>query len=237
MQSAAAEYAVQTDAGKELPLHTEPLLRFNNPVSGVPDGIVVAWLDGRRPAILAQVFQTKDGLWIQECQSIARVPLAMRHAGEIRWQPRTGADEWVHLDNGPLPAPTAVGRLAQMRSIAGQFSGSDDFKISASDAEPTRHELRMLPRPVYRYSDESAGIPDGAVFAFVHGTDPEVFLVLEARVGTEAPDWYYTFAPMTCWGVHVRRGEGEVWSVEERYGKSSERGLYHVWVHSREVAP
>jgi hypothetical protein len=40
MQSAAAEYAVQTDAGKELPLHTEPLLRFNNPVSGMPDGSV-----------------------------------------------------------------------------------------------------------------------------------------------------------------------------------------------------
>ena len=46
-----------------------------------------------------------------------------------------------------------------------------------------------------------------------------------------------SFAPMTCWGVHVKRGDDEVWSAPERYGKSTERGLYHVWVHSREVAP
>jgi hypothetical protein len=161
----------------------------------------------------------------------------MRRAGEIRFQPRTGADEWAHLEDGPTPAALAVARLVQMRGIAEQFSAADDFRISAADAEPTRHELRMLPKPVYRYADESAGIRDGAVFAFVHGTDPEVFLILEARDGTDAAGWHYTFAPMTCWGVHVKRGDDEVWSAPERYGKSTERGLYHVWVHSREVAP
>ena len=76
---------------------------------------------------------------------------------------------------------------------------------------------------------------DGAVFAFVHGTDPEVFLVIEIRKDKRGEiGWHYTLTPMTCWAVQVARGDSEVWSVPERLGKSSRRDLYHVWIHTPE---
>jgi hypothetical protein len=52
-------------------LYPKPLLRWTNPVGGVPDGIIVMWTDGVRPAILAQVFQTKDGLWVHAAKFFA----------------------------------------------------------------------------------------------------------------------------------------------------------------------
>ena len=79
-----------------LTLHDEPILRFSNPVSGVPDGIVVMWKDGQRPAVFAQVFQTKEGLWVHECQSLASRPAQMQAGGQSRSgsrrsQPRSSA--------------------------------------------------------------------------------------------------------------------------------------------------
>jgi hypothetical protein len=215
-----------------LALHEGPLLRFSNPVGGVPDGIVVMWKDGARPAVFAQVFQTKEGLWIHECQSLAAAPLSMQQGAKTFWSPQEAAAGFQPLADGPAAAAGASRRLVQMKAIAAEFSASDDFKISSRDQETTRHALRLLPTPVYRYADAAAGIADGAVFAFVHGTDPEVFLVLELRSDGAGPQsWHYTLAPMTCWAVQVNRGKTPVWSVPERMGKNKPQDLYHVWVH------
>ena len=40
-------------------------------------------------------------------------------------------------------------------------------------------ELRLLATPLYRYRDTSPEGSDGALFAFVQGTDPEVLLLVE----------------------------------------------------------
>jgi hypothetical protein len=44
-------------------------------------------------------------------------------------------------------------------------------------------ELRLLPKPLYRYASRSQKVLDGALFAYVwtRGTDPEWLLLLEAR--------------------------------------------------------
>src|SRR6188768_3375148 len=43
-------------SAKPLTLHPNPLLRFDNAVGGVVDGVVLMWTDGSRPAALAQIF-------------------------------------------------------------------------------------------------------------------------------------------------------------------------------------
>jgi hypothetical protein len=55
--------------GNSMKLHAEPLLRWNNPVSGVRDGGVFLWMLDGRPQAAVQVFQLKDGLWLHEFQS------------------------------------------------------------------------------------------------------------------------------------------------------------------------
>ena len=97
------------------------------------------------------------------------------------WQPKETARGVPPLDRCSRRRANAGRRLVQMKAMAAEFTAADDFKISSSDQETTRHELRLLPTPVYRYEDPKRASTDGAVFAFVHGTDPEVFLVLESR--------------------------------------------------------
>jgi hypothetical protein len=236
MTSQAAAYKLTLDNKSEtkLELHGEPLLRFSNPVSGVPDGVAMMWKDGKRPAVVAQFFQTKEGLWIHEVQSLADTGLIMQRGGETIWQPRDGAEPFQKLDKAPALADSPTKRLAQMRALAEEFSAADDFKISAGDKETTRHPLRMLPRPVYRYQDPESDVADGAMFAFVHGTDPELFLVLEYRSKPAASaGWYYTLTPMTCWAVTASRDKKEIWTVGDRLGKSTQASLYHVWIYKQ----
>jgi hypothetical protein len=146
------------------------------------------------------------------------------------WQPKAGSQEYRPLEGGPVAAAAAGPRLVQMKALAARFTAYDDFKVSSTDTETTKHELRLLPTPVYRYEDKDAGISGGAVFAFVHGTDPEVFLVLESRKSAgEQPAWHYALAPMICWAVQSRLDRKEVWSVHERLGKSTPADSYHIW--------
>lgn len=229
MKQQAAEYTLTSDGGGKLTLHDEAILRFSSPVGGVPDGIVVMWKEGERPAVFAQVFQIKDGRWLHECQSLASGGFKMQIGDQVFWQPKEPAGAFQLLPDAPAPAATAGRRLVQMKAIAAEFSAADDFKINSTDQEATRHELRLLPTPVYRYQDSESGIADGAVFAFVHGTDPEVFLVLENRTGGGKSAWHYALAPMTCWSVSAKRNEKTVWTAPERLNKSTPADPYHIW--------
>jgi hypothetical protein len=90
------------------------------------------------------------------------------------------------------------------------------------------YQLRLLPRPVHRYADEGAGIVDGALFAFTYGTNPEVFLQIEARrEETDRPRWRVSFARSSAAAVAVTRDGMTVWSAEayERVGFRSGRLL------------
>jgi hypothetical protein len=57
---------------------------------------------------------------------------------------------------------------------------------------------------------------DGALFAFVLGTDPEVFLFLEARSGRESLEWQYALAPMTIYAVKASYRGNAVWELPNR---------------------
>jgi hypothetical protein len=237
MLASVRDFQVVADDDAQHPwqLEPNPLLRWTNPVGGVPDGIIVMWTDGVRPSILAQVFQTKDGYWIHEFQSVAVRPFVMRDGNRVLWEPRKAGGEFHALDDAPAPAESGVKCLTQMRNIADQFSAYDDFKIHATDTETTRHELRLMRKPLYRYEAPEHGIIDGAVFAFALGTDPEVFVILEGRQGGDGTrSWDYALAAMTAWAVEVKHRDKSIWSVAERLENHSPRGDYHAWVFDRE---
>jgi hypothetical protein len=232
MKRQAADYEVtlKSSPAIKLALHSEALLRFDNAVGDVVDGIAVMWKEGERPAIFAQIFLTKDGMWIHEMQSMASAGLSMRLGKVSKWEPEEAAAKFTPLPDAPRAADNAFKRLVQMKALAARFSATDDFK-SNTDREGTRFALRLLPTPVYRYRDAKRGINDGAVFALVHGTDPELFVILEHQGEGDKAGWFYSLVPMTCWAVQAKLGTKEVWSVPERLNKTTVRGPYHVWAY------
>lgn len=208
----------------ELAFHPKPLLRWSNPVGGARDGVVVMWTDAVRPVLLVSVFQSKGGDWIQEFQSLATNPIELSKDERLLWEPPGKSVEFRPVESFPAPADSRSKRLIEMRRIAEQFDAYDDFKSNNVDE---RHRLRLMPNPLYRYEAEKQGVIDGALFAFVLGTDPELCLLLEARE-TAAGDrvWEFAFAPMTCWAVEVQRQGKPVWFSGARVGGSAPKDMF-----------
>lgn len=228
--ASVANFKITVDKeGQPLTLRENPLMRFTNDIGGVLDGAVMMWTSGQRPMVAAQVFVTGDGVWLHEFQSFADQPLKLTSEGKTIWQPKKAGGKWQDFANAPAVEATRNGRLKQMKDLADQFSISEDFRVRVGDKDTSRYELRRLSAPMYRYEESSDGI-DGAVFAFVHGTDPEALLTIELQNNGGKSTSRFNFAALTCWAMQAKQGDRQVWSVPEMYGKSAQDQPYHLWV-------
>ena len=209
MKDSALVYKLTTGANdtEELKLQQDGALRWTNPVSGLKDGTLFFWttVEGR-PYAAAQVFLIKNEVWLHEFQSLTTSSFRATRAGKLIWSPTKAGIEWKPVPDAPVPAKTATQRLSQMKTIIDRFAANDDFEGSS------RWELRLLAKPLLRYSSVSQQVIDGATFAFVHTTDPEVFVTLEAQQaeGKEAT-WHYSLAPMTAYALKVTLDGELVW--------------------------
>ena len=75
--------------------------------------------------------------------------------------------------------------------------------------------MRILPRPLHTYSDRNRSVIEGALFAFVLGTDPELLMQIEARSGADGTKWQVGFARAASAELSVRVDEQEVWSAAD----------------------
>jgi hypothetical protein len=214
MKTSVATYVVMAD-GQEIKLNPEPLLRWDNPVSKVPDGTLFLWQDAKsRPKAIVQVFiaaNTKD-LWLHEFQSLSTSKFEMFRNDSPVWTPDRGGVDWKPLPDAPSPGGTRIARLTQMRQLAKRFEAQDDFEGKS------RWDLRLLSTPLHRYGADGEDVIDGAIFAYAHGTDPEALLLLEARPGQGGAEWNYALAPMTGYALRVSDQGKEVWTIDKRPG-------------------
>jgi hypothetical protein len=134
--------------------------------------------------------------------------LVSRPAGALNeWKPQAGLAR-KELPNAGAPASTAGARLAQMRRLAQEFSGHE------TDGEDKRDDLRLLPAPLYRYPSAEDGVVDGALFTLVstEGTDPEVWLLIEARKEGANIRWEYACCRFSNRNLYVQHKDKAVWS-------------------------
>ena len=204
-------------------LQSDPVFRLGKQGDGVVlEGAIFLWADEvDRPAAAAQVFLVQSaahsaGEWRHEFTSLSTRSFTATQAGKPRWMPMVAGVAFQPIPGAPKPADTPKERLRQMRELAGEFRAEDDFWGRGWSI------LRLLPRPISRYGKVAATPEDGALFAFVLGTDPEAFLFIEARKGNGGLEWQYAFAPMTCWrSGPSTRGDPSGASVERSTGNRS----------------
>jgi hypothetical protein len=89
-----------------------------------------------------------------------------------------------------------------------------DFAATKKERDGSQQELRLLTQPIYRYASPKQQVQDGGLFVLVQGTDPEVFLLLEARGEADSPRWMFAAARMNGVGFDVRYLDKPIWSVE-----------------------
>jgi hypothetical protein len=211
MRSAARAYRIvlsSDDGPEELKLRSEPLLRWTNPIRRTTDGTVFLWTHHDRPAAVLCMYPNLGAL-DHEFQSLAEAPLAAYYESSDSpdWTPREPGVTFRPVPEAPSPAASGAGRLSQMRGVARRFRAL--FGERADE-----HELRLLTQPLYRYPAKGSAENDGAVFAFVQGTDPEMLLIVEIRNGADGePRWHYAAARMTVVNLHLEYQEQPVWSA------------------------
>jgi hypothetical protein len=99
-----------------------------------------------------------------------------------------------------------------MKTLARRFKAHEIFK--------GRFELRLLSKPVHRYSDEQSGLIDGTAFIWSRGSDPEVLLLIELAQGDAGkPRWQYAFARIGSAELHASLDGEEVWLAPEAFAQ------------------
>jgi hypothetical protein len=213
MRKSAAQFTIHAGNDHEhaLELLENPVLRWANPENTAKDGTVFLWTRRSRPLAMLQLFTYDDEHFSHEWQSLDRGPLTAARGQQVEWSPDEPGVEFSALIDFEEPAAILAARLRQMKALAARFSSTH---VGFTENQ-TPVELRLLPQPLYRYEPdrETPDLVDGALFAFVQGTDPQSLLVLEARRDGEKLGWHFAFARMASGAVAARYQGREVFSV------------------------
>lgn len=213
--AAAYELRAESAEGRRLVLRNESPLRWTNPLAGrKTHGDVFVWTDEGRPAAVLSLYEytTPDGVVHEhhEFCSLATTPLVGVGPGDRNWSPKEPGITLVPIPEAPPPAHATIRRLSQMRQLAGQFTGA---KITRE--ERAKRDLRTLPQPVLRYESKHYDVLDGALFALVEATDPEIFLLIEARPNAGKDAWHFALARMNSLWLAASYQDKQVWEAEE----------------------
>ena len=202
------------------PLHEKLALRWSNPVSGVVDGGVFIWTDGRRPVVIGKAFLRERGgavetpaSWCEALESVTSIPFVMQADGQDVWKPTSPGVRFHDLDeNEGQPSDNDNARLTQMRGLARKIQ-----VIGNWGTPPTDWQLRMLTTPLFRYASEPDGIVDGTVFAYTQGgTNPEAIALIEALGGDTKSKrhWRIAVTRLTAYGVRASFNDTEIANLE-----------------------
>jgi hypothetical protein len=192
----------------ELKRSEMPVTRFNDNVRQYEDGTLWAYTRNGRPVALIKCSTTNSRArrWWHCVASLSTNRLRGEKSGHSLWRPEKPGVEYRPLPDAQPPASTTMLRHRQLRQLARRFNAHQFWNPGNQ-----RFELRLSPRPVLVYSDESAGVFDAGVFVFTHGVSPALALVVEAVGGDKTASWQYAIAKLGSAEFHASLDDKEVY--------------------------
>ncbi len=171
--------------------NSEPLLNWT--IDSAWHGSYFVWLADDAPLLvgcyLTDSSEAEKRVLYLELHALTAKPIDPVRLPSVQpflWQPNTTEVISLKLDDVEKVHAEAGLRLKQMRDVARRFSATM-YRENRSSSE----ELRLLPKPMYRFPKYKVAETDGALFAFVSptGTDPELILQLRAVGSSDGPIW------------------------------------------------
>lgn len=216
-QADAETYHFYADQARQQPFKfvSKPVMHWASPNDW--SGDVFVWTQQGRPAVVGCMLSGPGNnarAFYHEFHALTLKPLPQQPLGPGRtWSLDRPAIELQLLKDAPAVADSPAARLAQMRSLAREFTVT-------MQADDKPWELRLLSQPIFRY-DASEAEPaerawlDGALFTYVWttGTDAEVLLILEARRMDGEFRWHYAPARLTNREALMKHRDAQVWQV------------------------
>jgi hypothetical protein len=222
IDSTLPEFALFGGPQLSEPLKIGARLRWDNNSRGSESGLTAVYVRQGRPEAVVCVYPW-IGQLVHDFSSLSRGRVAGRQANVSFWETDRPGAEFRRIPDAEAPAASRAARLRQMKELVRtRFEGTlVGWKSDDSD----RQELRLLPRPLYRYEASTAGAVDGAVFAYATGVDPELLLLLEAVADSSGTRWEYAFVRRTSGELQGRLDQTVVWTAA-RYPRTDDpRGL------------
>jgi hypothetical protein len=187
----------------------KPLLYFGDATRGHERGSVWVWGEKGRPVVVLELFRDEGRkIWVCSlCNSSGGKVRASRD-GKAWWKENESSLEPKDIPGTDAPAADATQRQRQLKQLAQKFTGHQFW-----DPNNSRFELRRLEKPLLTYRDPDSGIADGALYALVNGTNPEILLFIEARTNPKDATklaWRFGVGRSSHASLHVLYDEKEV---------------------------
>lgn len=207
------DFAIADEQKQTLKLHPTPIYRYAGPRRGEVYANVFVWTHDGRPEVIASLSnwyrpRAYRGLAVT---SLATEKLIGMRDGQMIWRPNRAGVKFRVISDVPTPGESALKRLREMRSLAREFTA--EFKRDSN--YPESGELRLLSKPIYRYSSKTSLVIDGALFGFASGTAPQLILLIEARQTATDTRWEYGLAPRNSTEYRVSHRGKEVWKLAQ----------------------
>jgi hypothetical protein len=194
------------------------------------NGAVFAWTEDGRPLVVASIFSfpvsgSKQRLAVHEFAAFADGDLVVAGSDGSPWKPpRVAAIQPVPRAQSP-PERASLLKL-HCRRLAKEFAAH-------MNRRGERWDLRLLPTPLVEYGPTGDTILGGGLFAFVgYSTDPEVLLLLEARLGPDGAAWHFLPIRFSDKSLYLTYQDKQVWeSLRKGHGSDgpdTEDPLYRV---------
>jgi hypothetical protein len=204
----AYEFRLGDESNAQLTVSPKPLMSYAHPSGdGHTHGVFFVWTHLGRAELVGSIWSW--GLMGQtrtvrhEFHSLSTVRLEPVRVGQLTWTPTTGI-QLTPIPGAASPQRSAALRLAQMRSLAGEFTG-----FSTPHGRELR--LRTLPQPLYRYESKRPDVLDGAVFGMFAEWDPDIILLIEARKTDDDFKWVYGYGRFNGCPLRLEHKGVEVW--------------------------
>jgi hypothetical protein len=157
-------------------LRSAPLHFFSNPAGGTQShGSIHIWTNDSRPVVLGAIWSRRFGETRRVSGSFHSTSLARLEGkwnGTPFWQPGDPIEMKV------WPQETTVARSLPLRLV--QMKNMMRALEATRFQKDERSKMRVLSQPLYRYRNSE--VMDGAIFGFFENWDPELFVLVEARV-------------------------------------------------------
>jgi hypothetical protein len=233
----ATQYEVTSGVGRDtkLQLYSKPVLNYYNAVSGAETyGSMFVWTHNGRPGILGAIWSKRYGdarRIVHSFHSLSVEPVSAHAEKGVLWSPKSAGITPLPISEAPKPGDTPQQRLAQIRSLARDFSASTVRDV-------TERELRLLAQPIYRF-DKPEVDRDGGLFMWMEDWDPELALLIETRSTPDGPQWHASFARFTNLPVTAKHKGREVWHYAPSAAEPSQGGAEqrYISVHGIELLP
>ena len=213
----AAEYTLTLgEEDSSLTRMPQPVLRYSNPIGerGSSDGAVMLWTVGERPVVAACLsIRRPNSRIVAEFSSLSAQALICRRDSNVVWTPSAVEEYRSPVPDVDSPAMLPILRLGQMRDIA-----QDLVVTTIHPRTDSRTELRLLPKPLYRFSAVEEGVLDGALFAYVDGNAPQAIILVAAHADANGEHrWVSTFQRMSSLALDVRRDDILIQKIRNYY--------------------